>query len=128
MEELLTSTEERIMQIIWRLEKAFVKDIIDELPAPKPPYNTVSSVVRLLEQKGYLGHKAYGRAHEYHPLIPKKDYSKLTFRKLLSSYFEGSYQSLVSYIVNEEKLSVKEIKELESLISLQRKENQSKNP
>lgn len=126
MEELLTATEEKIMQIIWRLEKAFVKDIIEELPDPKPPYNTVSSVVRLLEQKGYLGHKAYGRSHEYFPLVPKRDYSKLSFRKLLSSYFEGSYQSLVSYIVNEEKLRPEEIKELEDLISSQRAQKKSK--
>ena len=125
MEELLTNTEEKIMQIIWRLEKAFVKDIIDELPDPKPPYNTVSSVVRLLEQKGYLDHTAYGRAHEYFPLIKKRAYSKLTFRKLLGNYFGGSYQSLVSYIVQEERLSDEEISQLEALISEQRKVKKS---
>lgn len=121
MNEDLTPTEEKIMQIIWRLERAFVKDVISEMPDPKPPYNTVSSVVRLLEQKGFVGHKAYGRSHEYFPTVSKKEYSKRSFRSLLGNYFGGSYESLMSFIVQEEKLSKKEIKELEALIASQSK-------
>lgn len=118
--EDLTGTEERIMQVLWKLELAFVKDVIAELPDPKPPYNTVSSVIRLLEKKGYVGHNAYGKTHQYYPLVEKQTYSKRTFKSMLSNYFEGSYKSLVSFIVNEEKLSEKEIAELEALIREQR--------
>lgn len=118
--ESLTQTEERIMQELWKLKRAFVKEVIAELPDPKPPYNTVSSVIRLLEKKGYVGHKAYGKTHQYYPLIEKHDYSKRTVKNLLSNYFEGSYKSLVSFIVNEEKLTEKEIAELETLIREQR--------
>jgi BlaI family transcriptional regulator, penicillinase repressor len=117
--EQLTQTEERIMQIVWELKSAFVKDIIEQMPEPKPPYNTISSVVRLLEKKGYVSHKAYGKTYEYFPAIAKADYSKVTFRKMLGNYFEGSYKSLVSFIVNEEKLSEKEIEELQALIAEQ---------
>jgi BlaI family penicillinase repressor len=117
--EQLTQTEERIMQVIWELESAFVKEIIERLPEPKPPYNTISSVVRLLEKKGYVSHKAYGKTYQYFPAIEKASYSKHTFKKLLGNYFEGSYKSLVSFIVNEENLSDQEIKELQALIAEQ---------
>lgn len=126
MNEEMTPTEEKIMHIIWRLERAFVKDIIAEMDDPKPPYNTVSSVVRLLEQKGYVGHTAYGRSHQYFPEVSKKDYSKRSFRSLLGNYFGGSYESLMSFIVQEEKLSKKEIKELEALITATSKEKKNK--
>lgn len=122
--ESLTATEERIMQVLWKLKSAFVKDVIEELPEPKPPYNTVSSVIRLLEKKGYVDHRAYGKTHEYFPVVEKKAYSKRTFKNMLGDYFEGSYKSLVSFIVNEEKLSEAEILELEALIANQRKARQ----
>lgn len=116
MEEL-TKTEERIMQIFWKLKKAFVKDVIEHLPDdPKPPYNTISSVVRLLEKKGYLGYKAYGKTYEYYPTISKGEYRKLYIKKLLSGYFDNSPVSLLSFIVEEEKLSKEEIAELKKII------------
>lgn len=115
--ETLTSTEEKIMHIIWRLEKAFVKDIIDSMSKPKPPYNTVSSVVRLLEKKKFVGHKAYGKTHEYFPLISKDEYSKKTFKSMLGNYFNGSYESLVSFMVQEENLSPDELKEIRKIIN-----------
>lgn len=118
MEEL-TRTEERIMQIIWDLKKVLVKDIIDKLPEPKPPYNTISSVVRLLEKKEYLGHKAYGKTYEYFPLISKAQYRKMSFKKLLSNYFGGSAGSLLSYMVKEEKLSKEEIIKIQEIIDKQ---------
>ncbi|RZK19358.1 MAG: BlaI/MecI/CopY family transcriptional regulator [Pedobacter sp.] len=117
MEEL-TKTEERIMQILWKLEKAFVKDIIDELDdEPKPPYNTISSIVRLLEKKGYVNYKAYGKTYEYFPAITKDEYTKTTFSKMFSGYFDSSPANLLSFMVKEEKLSEKDIEEIKKLIS-----------
>ncbi len=117
MEEL-TKTEERIMQVLWKLEKAFVKDIIEELDdEPKPPYNTISSIVRLLEKKGYVNYKAYGKTYEYFPAISKKDYTKTTFSKMFSGYFDNSPASLLSFMVKEEKLSEADIEELKALIN-----------
>ena len=116
MEEL-TKAEERIMQIVWKLQKAFVKDIIDELEEePKPPYNTISSIVRLLEKKGYISYKAYGKTYEYFPAITKEDYTKTTFSKMFSGYFDSSPASLLSFMVKEEKLSAADIEELKLLI------------
>jgi BlaI family penicillinase repressor len=116
MEEL-TKTEERIMQVLWRLQKAFVKDIIDELDdEPKPPYNTISSIVRLLEKKGYINYKAYGKTYEYFPAITKDQYTKTTFSKLFSGYFDNSPASLLSFMVKEEKLSEQDIEEIQKII------------
>lgn len=117
MEEL-TKAEERIMQVIWKLQSAFVKDIIDNLEEePKPPYNTISSIVRLLEKKGYVGYKAYGKTYEYFPLVNKDDYAKTTFTKLFSGYFDNSPLSLLSFMVKEKNLSEADIEELKSLIN-----------
>ncbi|TCD27322.1 BlaI/MecI/CopY family transcriptional regulator [Pedobacter psychrodurus] len=117
MEEL-TKAEERIMQVLWKLQKAFVKDIIDELEEePKPPYNTISSIVRLLEKKGYVNYKAYGKTYEYFPAITKDEYTKTTFSKLFSGYFDNSPTSLLSFMVKEEKLSEKDIEEIKKIIN-----------
>ena len=117
MEEL-TKAEERIMQVLWKLQNAFVKDIIDELEEePKPPYNTISSIVRLLEKKGYVSYKAYGKTYEYFPAISKDEYTKTTFSKMLSGYFDSSPASLLSFMVKEEKLSEKDIEEIKKLIN-----------
>ena len=116
MEEL-TKVEERIMQIMWELKKAFVKDVIEEMPdSPKPPYNTISSVIRILVSKGYVNYKAYGKTYEYFPSISKAEYRKVRIKKLMSGYFGNSPASLVSHIVNEEKLSKEEISRLKELI------------
>jgi predicted transcriptional regulator len=94
-----------------------VKDIIEELPDdPKPPYNTISSVVRILEKKGYLDYKAYGKTHEYYPIISKGEYRKMYIKKLLSGYFDNSPASLLSFIVKEENLSEEEIEKLKAMI------------
>jgi BlaI family penicillinase repressor len=112
----LTKAEEQIMQILWQLKEAIVKDIIDQMPDPKPAYNTVSTVVRVLEGKGFIDHKAYGNSHVYYPLISDDQYKKFTFDKMMKNYFSNSYQSLVSFIVDDKKLGVKELDELTSLI------------
>lgn len=117
MEEL-TKAEERIMQIFWKVRKAFVKDIIEQMEEePKPPYNTISSIVRLLEKKGYLGYKAYGKTYEYYPVISKEDYTKTTFSKMFSGYFDNSPVSLLSFMVKEQNLSAVDIAELKALIN-----------
>lgn len=116
MEEL-TKTEERIMQVLWKLKKAFIKDIIEVLPEdPKPPYNTISSVVRLLEKKGYIGFKAYGKTYEYFPVISKSEYRRMFFKKMLTGYFDNSVESLLSFIVKDQKLSEEDIKKIKELI------------
>ncbi|HEY2580930.1 MAG TPA: BlaI/MecI/CopY family transcriptional regulator [Mucilaginibacter sp.] len=112
----LTKAEEQVMQILWLLKEAMVKDIIEEMSDPKPAYNTVSTVVRVLEGKGFIDHKAYGNSHVYFSKISESDYKKFTFDKMMKSYFSNSYQSLVSFIVDEKKLDVNDLDELSSLI------------
>ncbi|MGY4536786.1 BlaI family penicillinase repressor [Mucilaginibacter sp. UYNi724] len=113
----LTKAEEQIMQILWQLKEGIVKDIIEKIPEPKPAYNTVSTVVRVLEGKGFIDHKAYGNSHVYFPLISEDDYKKFTFDKLMSNYFDNSYKSLVSFIADEKDLGLKELDELTELIN-----------
>lgn len=116
MEEL-TKTEERIMQIIWDLERCLVKDIIEQIPdEPKPPYNTISSVVRLLESKGFVSYKAYGKTYEYFPVISKEEYGKRTFKKVFADYFDNSVENLLSFMAKEENLTVEEIEKLKKII------------
>src|ERR1700743_1549843 len=112
----LTKAEEQIMQILWQLKKAIVRKIIDKIPEPKPAYNTVSTVVRVLEGKGFVDHKAYGNSHVYFPVISEADYKKFTFDKMMKNYFNNSYKSLVSFIADEKKLSINELDELTKLI------------
>lgn len=105
----LTKAEDQIMQILWRLEKGFVKDIIDEFPQPKPAYNTVSTIVRILEKKGFVGYKAFGKTHEYFPLISKEKYTHFYLNNLVKGYFAGSFQNLVSFFTSENKMDVQDI-------------------
>ena len=108
----LTKAEDQIMQILWMLEKAFVKDIVEQMPAPKPAYNTVSTIVRILEKKGFIGYKAYGKTHEYFPLIPKEKYTRFYLNNMMTGYFNGSVQNLVSFFARENKLGVQDIDQL----------------
>lgn len=108
----LTKAEEQIMQIIWKLKKALVKDIINEMHEPRPAYNTVSTIVRILETKGFVNHKAFGKTHEYFPLISKEDYSHFSLNNFVAGYFNGSFKNLVSFFTNESKMSVQEIDQL----------------
>jgi predicted transcriptional regulator len=112
----LTKAEEQVMQILWQLKEAMVKDIIEEMPEPKPAYNTVSTVVRVLEGKGFIDHKAYGNSHVYFPAVQEADYKKFTFDKMMKNYFNNSYQSLVSFIADEKKLDLNQLDELTQLI------------
>lgn len=119
----LTRAEDQIMQILWKLKKAFVKDIIEQMPAPKPAYNTVSTIVRILENKGFIGHTAYGKTHEYHPLVAKENYSKFYLNNFLSGYFGGSFQNLVSFFAQENDLSISDV---EKLLELAKKNDKPK--
>jgi predicted transcriptional regulator len=100
------------MQILWKLESAFVKDIVEQMPEPKPAYNTISTIVRILETKGFVDHKAYGKTHEYFPVISKDKYTKFYLNNLLKGYFNGSFQNLVSFFAKENKMEVKDIEKL----------------
>ena len=108
----LTKAEEEIMQVLWELDSAFVKDIIARLPKPKPAYNTVSTVVRTLEQKGFVGHEPLGKSHKYHPLITKDAYTRSFMTGFVKRYFSGSYQQMVSFFTKEDKLSASELEQL----------------
>jgi len=108
----LTKAEDQIMQILWTLEKGFVKDIIEQMSDPKPAYNTVSTIVRILEKKGFVGYKAYGKTHEYFPLVPKEKYKRFYLNNMVKGYFNGSVHNLVSFFAKENKLDVQDIDEL----------------
>ena len=108
----LTKAEEQIMQILWDMKAGIVKDIRDRFSIPKPARNTVSTVVRILEKKGYVGHKAFGNTHLYHPLISREDYSKSQLSRLMSGYFNNSFPALASFFARENDLSIKDLEEL----------------
>ena len=120
----LTKVEEEIMQLIWQLERCTVSDIIDQLGEPKPPHSTISSIVRILEKKKFLDHKAYGRTYEYFPIISKEDYSKRTINSVVSNYFGGSMKQLVSFLVKEKDLDIKDLTEMLNQLD-NTKENQN---
>ena len=100
----LTRAEEQLMQVLWQLEKGFVKDVIEQLPEPKPAYNTVSTIIRILETKGFVNHTAYGKSHEYYPIISKEEYQNFATDKLMSGYFDNSVKHMFSYFVKKEKI------------------------
>ena len=113
MAKQLTKAEEQIMQVLWDLEESSVKDIITQLPEPKPAYNTVSTIIRILETKEFVAHKTEGRGYVYHPIIDKDTYSNQSLHKLMNGYFQGSFKSMVSFFVKENDM---DIKELESIL------------
>jgi BlaI family transcriptional regulator, penicillinase repressor len=108
----LTKTEESLMQIIWRLGRCTVSDVIEQLGEPRPPHGSISSLVRIIEKKGFLDHKAYGKTHEYFAIISKEIYGKATASRLISDYFEGSALTLVSALMQDEKVDTDELKSL----------------
>jgi len=113
----LTKAEEEIMQILWGLNKAFINDILDKLPLPKPAYNTVSTIVRILEKKGFVAHVAFGKAHEYYPLITKKEYTKTYFGHFMNNYFGNSYREMVSFFTRDNNLNIQELEELKQAMA-----------
>ncbi|AFK04350.1 transcriptional repressor, CopY family [Emticicia oligotrophica DSM 17448] len=120
----LTRAEEEVMQIMWEIEPVFVKDILEYFPEPKPAYNTVSTIVRILEQKGFVGHKAYGKTHQYYSLISKEQYKSFATGKLMESYFENSVEEMFSFFVREKKIDMKEADEILKMIDKMKNSNQ----
>jgi predicted transcriptional regulator len=112
----LTKAEEQIMQVLWKLKKTFVKEIIEEIPEPKPAYNTVSTIVRILEKKEFVSHEAFGKTFRYYPLISKREYSKKYLKNFVGNYFSNSYKQMVSFFTKEESLSLHEMEEMKQLI------------
>ena len=108
----LTRAEEDIMQFIWQLGRCTVSDILDLLPDPRPPHSSISSIVRILERKNFVGHKSYGRTYEYFPLISKDEYSRKSVLSLIRDYFNGSPSELVSFLIAKEDASVEEMHDL----------------
>ncbi|NNC51314.1 MAG: BlaI/MecI/CopY family transcriptional regulator [Flaviramulus sp.] len=114
--EKLTNKEEEIMHILWKLEKAFVKDVLAEISNDKPHYNTLSTIIRNLEDKGYVGYNAYGKTHQYYPIVSKEEYRKRFMNVAIDNYFNNSYKNMVSFFAKEEKISIEELKEIIALI------------
>ena len=112
MAKQLTKAEEQIMQVLWDLEESSVKDIITQLPEPKPAYNTVSTIIRILETKEFVAHKTEGRGYVYYPIIDKDTYSNQSLHKLMNGYFQGSFKSMVSFFVKENDMDVKELESI----------------
>lgn len=110
--EKLTKAEEDIMLILWELKEAFVKDILEHFPEPKPHYNTVSTMIKILQDKGFVGYKAFGKTYQYYPMKSKETYFKGSVRPLLKNYFNGSAKQLVSFFVKEKDITVEELEKL----------------
>ena len=108
----LTKTEEEVMQLLWQIARGTVSDLLEKMGEPKPPHSTISSVVRILEKKGYVGHKAYGKTHEYFPLFDKDAYGKNSLKEVLSNYFDGSARRLVSHLVENKQLNEQDLEEI----------------
>jgi len=120
----LTKAEEQVMQALWRVERAFLRQIVDAMPAPKPHQNTVATLLKILVEKEFVGVTVLGRHHEYLPLVTKDEYSKRTIKQIVKGYFEGSFSNVVSFMVKEKNISVEELEKL--LHEIKKQKNQKK--
>lgn len=112
----LTNKEEEIMHILWKLKKAFVKDVLAEITEDQPHYNTLSTIIRNLEEKGFVAHNAYGNTHQYFPVVTMEDYRKRFMNTAIENYFNNSYKSMVSFFAQEDKISAEELREILEII------------
>jgi len=112
----LTKAEEQLMQYLWKIEKGFLKDIVEQFPEPRPAYTTVSTVVRVLVEKGFIKFNTYGKIHEYFPAINKKEYSRKFFNKWVGSFFNNSNKKFASFFMNESDMNISELEELKKMI------------
>ncbi len=112
----LTNKEEEVMHILWKLQKAFVKEVLAEITEDQPHYNTLSTIIRNLEEKGYVSHNAFGNTHQYFPIVSKEEYRKGFMNTAIENYFNNSYKSMVSFFAKEEKISAKELREILEMI------------
>lgn len=112
----LTQAEEQVMQVLWKIKKGFVHDILEHFPEPKPAYTTVSTIIRILEKKGFAGHKSYGKSHEYYPLISRSEYSSGYLKRFVRNYFNNSYPALGSFLAKEKNVDVGDLEEIKKAI------------
>ena len=112
----LTNKEEEIMHIVWKLKNAFVKDVMAEITEDQPHYNTLSTIIRNLEEKGFVSHNAYGNTHQYFPIVSMEDYRKRFMSTAIENYFNNSYKSMVSFFAQEDKISAEELREILEII------------
>ena len=112
----ITKAQEEVLKILWEIGEGVVSDVLEKFPDPKPAYNTVSTVIRVLEKKGYVSHKTYGKTHVYYPLVSKKEYAGYFFKDSLKHFFNGSLSQVVSFFASEKKASVTELEELKRYI------------
>jgi len=112
----LAKREEQIMQVFWQLEKAFIKEVIPELPDPKPHYNSVATMIKILEEKGFLAHESVGNIFRYYPIISKDEYQRHAMKDIVSQYFNNSYSTMLAFFAKEQKISEEELQEIVKLI------------
>jgi BlaI family transcriptional regulator, penicillinase repressor len=122
--KILTKAEEQVMQVLWKLEKGFLREIIDAMPAPKPHQNTVATLLKILVDKEFVSITVLGRQHLYIPLVGKDEYSKRTMKQMVKGYFEGSFSNVVSFMVKENNISIEELESL--LAQIKKQQNQKK--
>ena len=122
--KVLTKAEEQVMQVLWKLEKGFLREIIDAMPAPRPHQNTVATLLKILVDKEFVGITVLGRQHLYTPLVGKDEYSKRTMKQIVKGYFEGSFSNVVSFMVKENNISIEELETL--LAQIKKQQNQKK--
>ncbi len=124
----LTKAEEQIMQILWDIRAGFVKDIVEHLPDPKPAYNTVSTIVRIMEKKGFVSHNTLGNSHEYFPTTSKKDYTESYLDSIIKDYFSDSFKEMVSFFTRDKDMSIEELEEIRKMINQEiQKQKRDKN-
>ena len=123
----LTKAEEQVMHFIWKLETAFLKDIVDEFPEPKPAYTTISTVIRVLVKKKFVGYKTYGKTHEYFPVVTKDDYFRLHFKGVVKNFFSGSVSNFTSFFTNDENLNLTELEQIKKMVEQKISELKEKN-
>ncbi len=114
------------MQYLWKIKRGFLKDIVEQFPEPKPAYTTISTVIRVLVKKGFIGHKTYNKANEYYPLINKDEYSKVNFKRLMIGYFNNSPEKFASFFANENNLTLSELEEIKKIVEEQIKRQGAK--
>jgi BlaI family penicillinase repressor len=122
--KILTKAEEQVMQVLWKLEKGFLREIIDAMPVPKPHQNTVATLLKILVDKEFVSITVLGRQHLYTPLVGKDEYSKRTMKQIVKGYFEGSFSNVVSFMVKENNISIEELENL--LAQIKKQQNQKK--
>ncbi len=117
----LTNAEESVLKILWGKEKAFIKEVIEEMPGKKPAYSTVSTIMRILERKGYVSYESFGKSHRYFPLIKREDYTKGVLSYIMNTYFGGDFGQIVSFMSSSNNISISELDEILSEIKSEKK-------